>query len=294
MVVDGTLTIEKSDVTPNTPELAIETHMLKLTYVELPEDWAWEDETLGLVEGENEVVAKYVGADAGNYTTEKVTITITRLACQHDGEHVILGAKEATCTVDGYTGDLSCSICGLVYEQGAVIPAKGHDAGEPVEENRKEPTCLVAGSVDSVVYCTIDHEELSRQTYELPATGHIAGEKVAENYVAPTKTETGSVDSVVYCTVDGEELSRESFVLPVLPDEGTAISDVAGDETIIYAYGHTIVVETTLTGDIIVNDMNGRIVAKSQSNGDRTEIYVPKVGVYAVRIGTVSQKVAIR
>ena len=294
MVVDGTLTIEKSAVTPNTPELAIETHMLKLTYVELPENWAWEDETLGLVEGENEVVAKYVGADTGNYTTEKVTITITRLACQHDDEHVILGAKEATCTVDGYTGDLSCSICGLVYEQGSVIPAKGHDAGEAVEENRKEPTCLVAGSVDSVVYCTIDHEELSRQTYELPATGHIAGEKVAENYVAPTKTETGSVDSVVYCIVDGEEISRESYVLPMLSDEGTAISDVAGDETVIYAYGHTIVVETTLTGDIIVNDVNGRIIAKSQSNGDRTEFYIPKSGVYAVRIGTVSQKVVIR
>ncbi|MBQ4216386.1 MAG: hypothetical protein II663_08960, partial [Bacteroidales bacterium] len=77
-------------------------------------------------------------------------------------------------------------------------------------------------------------------------------------------------------------------------NEKTAISDIAADVTSIYAFGHTIVVETTLTGDIIVNDVNGRIVAKSQSNGDRTEIYVPKVGVYAVRIGTVSQKVVVR
>ncbi|MBP5723346.1 MAG: bacterial Ig-like domain-containing protein, partial [Bacteroidales bacterium] len=369
-VVDGKLTIEKSEETPNMPELTIETHMLKLTYVELPEGWAWEDETLGLIEGENEVVANYVGADAGNYTTEKVTITITRLACLHDGEHVILGAKEPTCTVDGYTGDLSCSICGLVYEQGTVIPALGHTHGEPVEENRKEPTCTVAGSVDTVVYCTIDGEELSRETYVLPMLEHVAGVKVAENYVAPTFTAAGSVDSVVYCTIGGEELSRETFELPMLQkavekieilsmpkteyvvgediditgakisvtfndgsveeidltnemlsgfdntlvaeqditvtyltftttihvtvNEKTAVSDIATDDTSIYAFGHTIVVETTLTGDIIVNDVNGRIVAKSQSNGDRTEIYVPKVGVYAVRIGTVSQKVVVR
>ena len=295
-VVDGKLTIEKSEETPNMPELTIETHMLKLTYVELPEGWAWEDETLGLVEGENEVIANYVGADAGNYTTEKVTITITRLACLHDGEHVILGAKEPTCTVDGYTGDLSCSICGLVYEQGTVIPALGHTHSEPVEENRKEPTCTVAGSVDTVVYCTIDHEELSRETYVLPATGHIAGEPVAENYVAPTKTETGSVDSVVYCTIDGEELSRESYVLPMLPDEGTAISDVAGNETVIYAYGHTIVVETAsfIGSDIMVYDINGRIIAKVSASDERTEINVPRTGVYGVRIETVSATVIVR
>lgn len=372
MVVDGTLTIEKSTVTPNMPELAIETHMLKLTYVELPENWAWEDETLGLVEGENEVVANYVGADAGNYTTEKVTIVITRLACQHDGEHVILGAKEATCTVDGYTGDLSCSICGLVYEQGSVIPALGHTHGEPVEENRKEPTCTVAGSVDSVVYCTIDGEEISRETYVLPMLEHVAGKKVAENYVAPTFTAVGSVDSVVYCTIGGEELSRETFELPMLQktiekieilsmpkteyvvgediditgakisvtfndgsveeidltnemlsgfdntlvaeqditvtyltftttirvtvNEKTAVSDIATDATSIYAYGHTIVVETVsfIGKDIMVYDINGRIVAKVSASNERTEINVPRTGVYGVRIETVSATVMIR
>ena len=35
-------------------------------------------------------------------------------------------AKEATCTEDGYTGDVYCTDCGLLLQKGEVIPAKGH------------------------------------------------------------------------------------------------------------------------------------------------------------------------
>lgn len=292
-VVDGKLTIEKSAETPNMPELAIETHMLKLSLIELPEGWAWEDATMGLVVGDNEAVANYVGNDAGNYTTESVTITITRHECTHEGEPVVLGAKEATCTVDGYTGDLSCPICGMVYQQGEVIPAKGHTAGEFVIENYVAPTCTAVGTVDTVYYCTIDHEEISRETSELPMLEHVAGEKVAENYVAPTFTAVGSVDSVVYCTIGGEELSRETYVLPI---EATAISDVTADATAIYAFGHTIVVETTafIGSDIMVYDINGRTIAKVQATDERTEINAARTGVYGVRIENVSSTVMIR
>ena len=43
-------------------------------------------------------------------------------------EHVteLVGAKAATCTEDGYTGDEVCSICGEVISQGETIPATGH------------------------------------------------------------------------------------------------------------------------------------------------------------------------
>ena len=212
-VVDGKLTIEKSAETPNMPELTTETRLLNITDVVLPEGWAWADETLGLEEGDNQAVANYVGDDAGNYTVESVTITITRLPCLHDGEYTIVDAKEATCTADGYTGDHKCSICGVIFEQGSVIPAEGHKAGEPVVENYVAPTCTEAGTVDTVVYCTIDNEEISRKTSVLPATGHIAGEAVVENYVAPTCTEAGTVDTVYYCTIDGDLISRETYVL---------------------------------------------------------------------------------
>lgn len=38
-------------------------------------------------------------------------------------QEVRQGAREATCTEDGYTGDLVCQVCGVVLEQGESIPA---------------------------------------------------------------------------------------------------------------------------------------------------------------------------
>ncbi len=40
---------------------------------------------------------------------------------------VVTGAKEATCTKNGYTGDTVCKDCGTVIKEGEKIPAKGHD-----------------------------------------------------------------------------------------------------------------------------------------------------------------------
>ena len=221
-VVDGTLKIEKSAETPNMPEVTAETRLLNITDVTLPEGWAWADETIALVEGENSAVANYMGDDADNYTIKSVTITITRLPCLHDGEYTVVDAQEATCLADGYTGDHKCSICGVIFEQGSVIPAKGHNAGEPVVENYNAPTCTETGSVDTVYYCTIDGDLISRETYVLPIVDHVPGKKVAENIIPATTTTEGSVDSVVYCMVGGEELSREHFVLPVLDHEHIA------------------------------------------------------------------------
>ena len=47
---------------------------------------------------------------------------------KHAHEHVteLVGAKAATCTEAGYTGDEVCSICGETIKEGEVIPATGH------------------------------------------------------------------------------------------------------------------------------------------------------------------------
>ena len=45
-------------------------------------------------------------------------------ATGHDTE--IVGAKEATCTEDGYTGDEVCKTCGETVKKGETIPATGH------------------------------------------------------------------------------------------------------------------------------------------------------------------------
>ena len=40
-------------------------------------------------------------------------------------------AKEATCTEDGYTAELACSVCGEVFQHSEVIPATGHSWSAP-------------------------------------------------------------------------------------------------------------------------------------------------------------------
>ena len=64
-------------------------------------------------------------------------------ATSHDTE--LVGAKDATCTEDGYTGDEVCKVCQTVAKQGEVIPALGHDYkdGKCSRCGAEEPTTPV-------------------------------------------------------------------------------------------------------------------------------------------------------
>ena len=64
-------------------------------------------------------------------------------AKSHDTE--LVGAKDATCTEDGYTGNEVCKICQTVVKQGEVIPALGHDYkdGKCSRCGAEEPTTPV-------------------------------------------------------------------------------------------------------------------------------------------------------
>ena len=53
----------------------------------------------------------------------------------HTHENERVDAKEATCTEDGYTGDLKCAICGELAEKGEAIPATGHSYGTKWESD---------------------------------------------------------------------------------------------------------------------------------------------------------------
>ena len=64
-------------------------------------------------------------------------------ATSHDTE--LVGAKDATCTEDGYTGNEVCKVCGVTVKQGEVIPALGHDYkdGKCSRCGAEEPTTPV-------------------------------------------------------------------------------------------------------------------------------------------------------
>ena len=76
--------------------------------------------------------------------------------------------KEATCTEAGVE-TRTCE-CGEVETR--EVAALGHKPAEAVKENEKAATCTEAGSYDSVVYCSVCNEELSRETVTVPALGH--------------------------------------------------------------------------------------------------------------------------
>ena len=78
-----------------------------------------------------------------------------------------VNAKAATCTEDGYTGDVVCKACGKVITKGEVIPALGHKI-ELV--GAKEPTCTEDGYTGDEV-CTICGE-IVKKGEVIKATGH--------------------------------------------------------------------------------------------------------------------------
>ena len=354
-IVDGALTITKAAVAPNKPEAEMSTLFVNTQLIELPTDWAW-TEFKALEEGANTATAEYKGADAGNYEVESEEIAITRNHCDHNGSTAMLYVVEATCTEQGYSGNLSCALCGEIYEYGHATDALGHDfentviaptctaegytehlckrcqhieysdtvaatghkTDSVVFENIVAATCTVAGSKDSVVYCSVCKAELSRTKVEIPATGHTVEVDAA---VAATATETGLTEGS-HCSVCHETIVAQE-VIPALGEQGgnenqdgnenqggsgnenqgnennnepaTAVSDEAVEAVNIYAYQNLIIVETAdaIEGEIAVFDANGRMVAKEFAAGNRTEIIMQHEGLYIVRFGNTSKRVVV-
>ena len=84
---------------------------------------------------------KYFSDENG---VNEITAESTVIPATGHGESEVKGAKEATCTEDGYTGDKVCKVCGEILERGTVIEKIGHVWGEP-EWNWSEDgkTCTV-------------------------------------------------------------------------------------------------------------------------------------------------------
>ena len=67
------------------------------------------------------------------------------------GNLTLNNVKEATCTMDGYTGDQVCDDCGAIVEAGQRVSALGHSFGdwETVSGTQQKRTCATCGLVET-------------------------------------------------------------------------------------------------------------------------------------------------
>lgn len=125
-----TLTVHKASCPSNMPQTKMEpAHRVKTVgEVELPQGWYWE-EADALLELTDETAvtatAVYNGSDKGNYETESVEIVLIRSRCEH-AQTTVNGMRDATCQVEGYTGDTVCTECGVTLLVGTAIPKTEH------------------------------------------------------------------------------------------------------------------------------------------------------------------------
>ncbi len=80
-----------------------------------------------------------------------------------------------------------------------------HTPAEAVKENEVAATCEEAGHYDSVVYCTVCGEEISRETVEIPALGHKWGTPTYE-----WAADNSSVTATVVCENDESHVITET------------------------------------------------------------------------------------
>lgn len=165
----------------------------------------------------------------------------------------------ATCTTTGTQAHYVCTRgnCGAllvgtheVTAEAVVIPATGHTPGEAVEENRVPARVGVAGSYDTVVYCDVCGNELSRENHTIPAlpdTGTGGGDVVIDDTNPPLGGDPDGGDGEVELD-DGEiplagPVTRAEFVDYLYRHEGspdTALStfvDVPADHDYANAVG---------------------------------------------------------
>ena len=126
----------------------------------------------------------------------------TAKPCDHKNTE-IRNAKDATCTVPGYTGDTYCKDCGEKIGTGTAIPAKGHTE---VIDAAVAATCEKTGLTEGK-HCSVCNEVIVKQEV-IPAKGHT---EVIDPAVPATCEEPGKTEGK-HCSVCNKVLVEQEAI----------------------------------------------------------------------------------
>ena len=141
------------------------------------------------------------------------------VACSHANTE-IRGAKQATCTESGYTGDTYCKDCNQKLKDGTTIPATGHTE---VIDAAVAATCTEPGKTEGK-HCSVCNEVLVAQKV-VPAKGHTEEIRNAKD---ATLTEDGYTGDT-YCSVCNELLKQGETI----PKGGVMVKWVDGNGKVL-------------------------------------------------------------
>ena len=122
--------------------------------------------------------------------------------CDHKNTE-IRNAKDATCTVPGYTGDTYCKDCGKKIGTGTTISAKGHTE---VIDAAVAATCEKTGLTEGK-HCSVCNTVLVKQEV-IPAKGHT---EVIDPAVPATCEEPGKTEGK-HCSVCNKVLVEQEAI----------------------------------------------------------------------------------
>ncbi len=143
----------------------------------------------------------------------------------HEGTPTkLVGYKAPTCKLEGYSGDKHYTCCDELYEKGTAIATTAHTPGDAVTENDVPPTENEDGHYDSVIYCTVCHEEIFRDTIivrpEREITFVLYGNTVVvKAYLGDTLT---APEVPSYTSIDGFVHQFKSWDKPLAVVSGSA------------------------------------------------------------------------
>lgn len=179
------------------------------------------------------------------------TFTAKLTTTPHNPQTLDSDIVDATCGKDGSkTVTTSCSDCGYVIsvEHNVVIPAtNNHTPAAAVKENVKPATCETAETYDSVVYCSVCGQEISRtQMTGEAALGHKWGEwkhddstaKADSKHTRTCANDATHTDSAA-CNFTSQVTQNQTAVLPEITTYTCKDCGYSYTEETKPALGHT-------------------------------------------------------